>query len=263
MEALGGGEARMRRIGGLFEAIASFENLYRAFTRASRSKRHRESVDRFSFRLEGELLRLRAELKSGTYRPGPMREFTIEDPKRRKIRAAPFRDRVLHHAVMGVLEPHFERWLDSDSYACRKGKGTDAALRRAVVLSRRGSWVLKTDVESFFATVDHGILKGLLARRLKDPRLLELLGSIIDHGGNIDHGGDTDHGTKTGMGAKGLPIGSLTSQWLANLYLAPLDRFVREALQPRGYLRYMDDFAVIADGKETLKKIRREVETWL
>ena len=238
----------MKRAGGLFDSLASFENIYLAYLKARRGKRHRESVDRFGFHLEGEILRLQKDLEEGRYEPGRMMEFTILDPKRRKIHASPFRDRVLHHAILNVTEGVFERALDHDSYACRKGKGTDAALRRAVVLSRRGGWVLKTDVETFFATVDHGILKGLLERRFKDQRLLDLLGRIIDHGGAC---------------ARGLPIGNLTSQWFANLYLGPLDRFVRERVRPRGYIRYMDDFALVGGSREGVQGMLRGLAAWL
>ena len=148
----------MKRIGGLFESIASFENLYQAYQRARRGKKSRASIDRFAFDLEPELLRLRRELLEGTYRPGEFVTFTIHDPKTREIAAAPFRDRVLHQAILGVLEPHLEPTLDADSYACRKGLGMDAALRRAQAVTRRSSWVLKSDIKSCFPSVDHAVL---------------------------------------------------------------------------------------------------------
>lgn len=236
----------MRRVGGLFEEATSFASLHAAYLRARRGKRHRASVDRFSLGLEGELLLLQRELRSGMYVPGPMRSFVVEDPKRRLIRAAPFRDRVVHHAIMGALGPHLDRWLDPDSFACREGKGLDAALRRAVALSRLATWVLKTDVEGFFASIDHEVLGSL---RIKDRPLLELLGSFISHGAEAP--------------GRGLPIGSLTSQWLANSYLSPLDRFVREELRPRGYIRYMDDFALMGRSRDAVRSWRRQLEAWL
>jgi len=240
----------MRRVGELFEAIASFENLYGAYVRARRGKRERAAVDHFSFDLKHELLRLRQELLDGSYRPGPFFTFLIHDPKERLISAAPFRDRVVHHAVIGVLEPHLERSMDPDSYACRKGLGLDAALARAQRLSKRSEWVLKSDIEKCFPSIDHDVLKALLARRFKDPRLLDLLGAIIDHG--------RDGGTR-----KAMPIGSLTSQWLVSVYLGVLDVFVRQELRPRGYLRYMDDFALLDDDRERLKEMRQRLETWV
>ena len=186
----------MKRAGGLFDTIASFENLYRAYLKARRGKQSRGAVDRFSFLLERELLSLRSGLCTGSYRPGTAFTFVIHDPKRRTISAAPFRDRVVHHAVIGVLEPHLERGLDPDCYACRKGLGLDRALARAQALSRRSRWVLKSDIKSCFPTIDHAVLKGFLGRRFKDRRLLDLLEVIIDRGAED---------------SKGLPIGSLTS----------------------------------------------------
>ena len=238
----------MKRIGGLFESIASFENLYRAYQRARRGKKSRASIDRFAFALEPELLHLRRELLDGTYLPGAFVTFTIHDPKTREIAAAPFRDRVLHQAIMGVLEPHLEPTLDADSYACRKGLGMDAALKRAQTLTHRAHWVLKSDIKSCFPSVDHAVLKALLRRRFKDQRLLYLLAKIIDHGG-------TD--------GKGIPIGSLTSQWFANVVLDVMDRYVRHELRPVGYLRYMDDFALFRNEKESLKDARNALAAWL
>ena len=238
----------MKRVGDLFDPVVSFENLYQAYLGARRGKKDRIAIDGFSFGLERELMLLRGELLSGEYQPGPFVSFKIHDPKLRTIEAAPFRDRVLNQAIFGVLEPHIEPTLDSDSYACRKGLGMDAALRRAHALTRRSRWVLKSDIKSCFPSVDHGVLKTLLSRRFKDRRLLELLGKIIDHGGE---------------GGKGIPIGSLTSQWFANVVLDVMDRHVRHALGPRGYVRYMDDFALFDQDKERLKDARRELATWL
>ena len=238
----------MRRVGGLFDRVVSLESLYAAYLRARRGKRSRESVDRFSFGLERELLLLRTELRSGEYRPGAFVVFEILDPKLRTIHAAPFRDRVLHHAIIAEMEPHLERSFDGDSCACRRHKGMDVALRRAVELARRSRWVLKADIERCFPSIDHRVLKEMLRRRFKDRRLLELLGRIIDHGGS---------------GRRGLPIGSLTSQWFANVYLDRLDRFVRQALRPAGYLRYMDDFVLFGGDREWLRAKRVELRSWL
>ncbi len=153
----------MKRVNGLFEPVADFGNLYHAYLRARRGKRDRLAVERFTVELEPELLRLRCELLDGSYRPGPFVSFEIEDPKPRIIHAAPFRDRVLHHAIIGVLEPHFERWLDFDSYACRKRKGVDAALRRAVELTRESRLAPREGTASgrtFSANRLHGLPDG-------------------------------------------------------------------------------------------------------
>ncbi len=238
----------MKRIGNLFEAVADFGNLHAAYLRARKGKRHRRSVDRFSFGLETELLSLRREVLDGSWRPGELRAFEIRDPKPRTIHAAPFRDRVLHQALMGVMEPHFERWFDHDSYACRKGKGVDAALARAVTLSRKSKWVLRSDIGKCFSSVDHAVLKKLLDRKFKDRRLLALLFRIIDHGGE---------------NGRGLPIGNLTSQWLANLYLDKMDLFIRHESKPEGYCRYMDDFGLFGKDRETLMRMRDRLGSWL
>ena len=238
----------MKRLGQVFAEIASFENLYRAFTRARRGKQERVAIDRFAFDLEHELLRLRDDLLRGTYRPGPFFTFVIHDPKERLIAAAPFRDRLLHHAVIAVIEPWLERSLDPDSFACRRGLGLDRALERARVLSRRADWVLRSDIARCFPSIDHGVLEAILGRRFKDRRLLDLLTIIIRHGGES---------------GRGLPIGSLTSQWFANLYLGEIDSFVRHELRPAGYLRYMDDFALLDRDRCRLRAMRSRLDGWL
>jgi len=173
----------------------------------------------------------------------------VRDPKRREICAASFRDRVARHAVCDVLELHFERRAISDSYACRRGKRTHAAIARAQRLARRYPFFLKCDVPRFFASVDHEVLRSLLARLFKEPMLPGLLERIIDHG---------PPGAAPG---KGLPIGNLTSQHFANLYLGELDHYDR--LGVRGYLRYMDDLLLFAEDKPTLHRWLAEIRAFL
>jgi len=230
----------LKRRAALLERIIRFDNLLRAAGRAARGKRERPTVARFEFHLERELLALQEELAAGGYRPGAFFTFEIRDPKRRAICAAPFRDRVVHHAVCGVLEPVFERRLIFDTYACRPGKGTHAAVDRAQQLARRYRYFLKCDVHRFFASVDHARLQTLLERMFKEPTLHNLLGRIIAHG---------PPGAEPG---KGLPIGNLTSQHFANLYLGELDHHLKARERVRGYLRYMDDLLLFADDKPSL-----------
>jgi len=241
----------MKRQGGLFERIVGFDNLLAAERRAARGKRDRPSVARFEFHLEGELLALQEALSCGTYQPGGFFTFEVRDPKRREICAASFRDRVVHHAVCDVLEPHFERRAISDSYACRRGKGTHAAIARAQQLARRYPFFLKCDVRRFFASVDHRVLRSLLARLFKEPMLLALLDRIIDHG------------PPDAAPGKGLPIGNLTSQHFANLYLGELDHHLKDRLRVPGYLRYMDDLLLFADDKPTLHRWLAEIRAFL
>ena len=252
----------MKRHGNLWDRMISFESLLHAAHAAARGKRFKPGVARFVFDLERQLLLLHEELASKTYRPGPYRTFTIYEGKTRQISAAPFRDRVVHHALTGVLEPIFERSFIFDSYACRKGKGTHAAVDRCQQFARRYRYVLKADVRKFFPSIDHQILKTLITRKIKDPDVLWLVGLIIDHSNPQDpvlmwFPGD-DLFTPTER-RRGLPLGNQTSQFFANVYLDPLDHFVCDRLGS-SYVRYVDDFLVFADDKRRLHEVRVEIE---
>jgi len=223
----------------LFPALIDIANLDRAFARASAGKRHQPAVREFEYHLETRLWAMRRELEAGAYQWGANRRFHIRDPKPREIRAAPLRDRVLHHALVAAIDPLLTRGYIRDTYACIAGRGTHAAVQRyrAFVRSRRGhGWALQCDIKSYFASVDHGVVLDLLARRIGGARLLDLLGSLIAHG--------------AGRPGVGMPIGNLTSQMFANLYLDPLDQNVKETLRVRHYLRYMDDFILLCDGPD-------------
>jgi retron-type reverse transcriptase len=249
----------MKRHGDLWPNVISFKALLHAAEQARLGKRFRPAVAAFHFHLERELWRLHAELSQKTYRPGAYRTFTIHHPKKRQISAAPYRDRVVHHALVNVLEPIFERTFIADSYACRKGKGTHAAVRRAQEFMRRFRYVLKADVQKFFPSVDHAILKDRIVRTIKDPDVLWLAGQIID-GSNpqeevLHHFPGDDLFTPTER-RRGIPIGNQTSQFFANVYLDPLDHFVKDRLGIKGYVRYVDDFLVFADDKKQLAEVR-------
>jgi len=238
----------VKRIGHLFDQVTAFDHLYRSFRLARRGSGNTPEVCRFWYHLEPELLRLQQELHDGSYQPGAYRFFTIHDPKTRVIAVAPFRDRVVHHAVVGVLTPIYERSFIYDSYATRSGKGTHAAIRRAQMFLQRWPYYLKTDIAQYFPSVDHEILLSLLKRKLKDPRLLGLLERIIR---NAPEPG------------KGLPIGNLTSQFLANVYLDPLDHEIKERLGMAGYVRYMDDLVVFSHAKQELLDVRAQLERFV
>lgn len=220
--------------------MGSFANLVAAAGRAARGKSGSPEVALYLRDLEPEVLRLGREVMGGSYRPGAYRTFIISDPKVRQITVAPFRDRVLHHAVCAIMEPHFERLFIHDSYACRRDKGGLRALARAQQMSRRHGYFLKLDVRSFFHSISHDVLLALLARCFKDRRLLALLETIIRH--PVPNCAD----------GCGLPIGNLTSQHLANYYLNALDQYVMNEVRPGGYVRYMDDMVLFADDKEQL-----------
>jgi retron-type reverse transcriptase len=256
----------MKRYGFLWDELVGFPNLLRAALQAQRGKRSRANVEAFHFDLEPELLRLRDELANGTYRPGPYRTFTLREPKPRLISAAPYRDRVVHHALVNVLEPVFERSFLPDSYACRKGKGTHAAVRRCQQLTRRYRYAWKADVAKFFPSVDHEVLQGLLARRVKDFNVLGLADQIIDHSNpqeEAQHWFAGDDLFTPSQRRRGLPIGNQTSQFFANVYLDPLDHFLTSRLRVGAYVRYCDDFVAFADDKQDLAEARRQVALFL
>jgi retron-type reverse transcriptase len=256
----------MKRYAGLWTPLTDFGNLYRAAHQAARGKRRRPNVLRFMFHLERQLLRLQHELRVGAYVPGAYHEFSIQEPKPRLISAAPFRDRVVHHALCNQIEPIFERSFIHDSYACRVGKGTHAALDRFSEFARRYPYVLKCDVSRFFPSIDHAILKDLVARKIKDPQVLWLVALIIDHSNPqepVSHRFPGDDLLTPLERRIGLPIGNQTSQFFANLYLDPLDHFVKEQLGVRGYCRYCDDFVLFSHDKVFLAEARERCQWFL
>jgi len=211
------------------DEIASWHNLNLALERAARGKRYRPEVMAFLESADVNLATLQSQLLAGTVPLGNMTRFHIRDPKPRVIHAPCFQERILHHAIMAHVGPVLERALVDDTFACRTGKGTLAAVQRSQHHVRRFPWYAKLDIRQYFASVDHEILKGQLRRRLKPGPLLTLLDRIIDA-----------HQDAPG---KGLPIGALTSQVFANFYLTPLDRFLLETCKVAGMVRYMDQRA--------------------
>ncbi len=250
----------------LFDRIASFEALHAAALRAARAKRSKPGVAAFLANLEREVLRLERELKRGTYRPGRYTKIEIHDPKHRIVSAAPFRDRVVHHAFCGVCEPIFERGFIHDSYANRLGKGTHRAIARYETYRDRYRHVLRCDIFRYFHAIDHEILKRDLRRRLACERTLDLADRIID-GSNAqepvyEHFPGDDLFTPLER-RRGLPIGNLTSQFFSNLYLDCMDHFVKEVLRAKGYVRYVDDFVLFHDDRDQLEEWRRRLARFL
>ncbi len=246
----------MKRHFNLFETVAGLPNLHRAAVEAMKGKRGKAAAAGFFATMEEELPRLHEELASGAYRHGPYTYFPIFEPKRRLVAAAGFRDRVVHHALVRVIEPLFERRFIEDSFACRAGRGNHAGMRRAAEFARRYAYALKCDVRQYFPHIDHGLLLEQLGRVVGDRRLLDLCAGILasHRDGSrceVPAGGDLfDLRTV----ARGLPIGNLTSQFWANVYLNPLDHFVKHELRCRGYVRYMDDFLLFADDPGQLRE---------
>jgi len=176
----------MKRLGGIWSRLLSFENLLLAYRKARRGKRSRPGVAEFGLDSERELIALQRELDAGEYQPGVYRLFTIYDRKPHVIAAAPFRDRVVHHAVMNVIEPVLDRTFISDSYACRLGQGVHAAVDRYQAWSQSYRYVLKMDVQHYFPSIDHELLKTKLRRRIKDRHTIDLLDRIIDGSPVVD-----------------------------------------------------------------------------
>ncbi len=248
----------------LYEELWNWDHLLAAYRRAARGKRSRPAVAAFEYHLEDNLLALQAELRDQSYRPGAYTSFYIHDPKRRLISAAPFRDRVVHHALCALMEPLYERRFISDSYANRVGKGTHRALDRFQDFARRYRYVLQGDIRQFFPAVDHALLLAILARVVDEPPVLWLVEQILAGGVGVLHEeydmvyfpGD---GPAAVLRPRGLPIGNLTSQFWANCYLNPFDHFVKRELRCLAYLRYVDDWALFANDKAQLWEWRAAV----
>ena len=241
--------------------LHTWDNLYAAFRKAAKGKRGRIAAAAFEYRLEDNLLHLQEELATETYAPGAYTSFTIHEPKRRLISAAPFRDRVVHHALCRLIEPAFERSFIHHSYANRVGKGTHRALDTCQQWARRYPYVLQCDVRQFFPSIDHRILQRTLNRQIQDGGLRRLIQRILDSGigvlseqyAMVYFPGDDLFAANR---PRGLPIGNLTSQFWANCYMNAFDHFVTRELGCTAYLRYVDDMVLFADDKRTLWRWR-------
>lgn len=256
----------MKRIGNLWPDIIDFGNLFEAARSAQRGKRFRDNVLAFNFNLEAELLQLQRDLESRTYHPGPYKTFQIVEPKKRLISAAPYRDRVVHHALCNVIVPIFERTFISDSYANRVGFGTHRALRRFTEFARSSRYVLQCDIRKYFPSIDHAILKSIIRNKIKCPDTLWLIETIIDASNPQEEVAayfDGDDLFTPSERRRGLPIGNLTSQFFANVYLNGFDHFVKQRIGVRKYVRYVDDFALFSDDHELLSDARYAIEEYL
>lgn len=229
-----------------YNTLTSLDNLFIAWYEFRKGKKNKKDVVLFERYLEDNLFQLHYELKNKTYRHGPYESFYVSDPKRRHIHKASVRDRVIHHLLYTHLYELFDRHFIYDSYSCRLNKGTHKGVDRLKIFTRKVSknytrecFVLHCDIEKFFASVDHNILKQLLTKKIKDFDILCLLEEVIDSF-NMTVG-------------KGIPLGNLTSQVFANIYLNELDQFVKHILHIKYYIRYADDFVIVSQSKELLK----------
>lgn len=235
----------------LFEKVCSFQNLHLAYLKARKCKRYRGEILGFGYNLEENLLKLQTELLTQTYQHGGYREFTACDAKKRYIRAAPFKDRVVHHALCNIIEPIFDKGFVFDSFACRKGKGTHRAIKRLEEFLKKDEkiYCLECDISKYFESIDHQILFGLLEKKIADQKVLWFIKIIIE--------------SSNKESSKGIPIGNLTSQLFANIYLNELDQFIKHNLGERYYLRYMDDFLILDFDKKKLHDVKRQIQEFL
>lgn len=238
----------MKRQGQLIEKIADIENLQLAYYKAQKGKANKIEVFEYGKKLQEHLPKLRRQILSGNVEIGHYRSFTIYDPKKRIICVAPFAQRVLHHALMNVCHPFFEKAQIYDSYASRVGKGTYAALEKAKYFHKRYKQFLKLDFVKYFDSLDHRVIKSQLNRLFKDSRLLNIFETIID--------------SYCVNQNKGVPIGNLTSQYFANHYLAQADHYVKENLKIRAYVRYMDDSVLWSYNKKTLLDVGASLKAY-
>ncbi len=233
----------------LYNKICDFKNLYQAYLKAGKNKRYRGEVLEFSRNLGENLLTLQKELINQTYHTNRYYSFYVYDPKKRKIFALPFRDRIVQHALCNIIELIFDKRFIDDNYACRKDKGTHKAQDRLTYFLRKaeGLYCLKADIEKYFPSVDCRLLVEIIKKKIGCSKTMWLIKEIINSMGSD----------------KGIPIGNLTSQLFANIYLNELDYFVKQNLRCKYYLRYMDDFIILDTDKKELQRKKEFIEEFL
>lgn len=247
---------------GLYDRMTTFESLWTAARLARRGKRRSPSTAKFEHRLESVLLQLQQALRAEQYTFGTYRTFAVPLPSPRVIRAAPYRDRVVHHAIHAKLEPLLERRMIEHSFACRVGKGTHRALDTLQQFLRGGAWVLKLDISKYFYSIDHAILQQQLARHIADEKMMALVAQVLEtYDAAAEYyfpqqGDDLFDAVRP----RGLPIGHLSSQLFANWYLTPVDQFVKRTLGWRRYVRYMDNVVFVGASRDEMATLREQVE---
>lgn len=242
----------------LLEAMGDYGNVQKAYNKARKCKRHRKDVLIFTKDKEENLDKVREDIINLAYEPSKYHYFKVYEPKERQIMALPFYDRVVQHAINNVLEPIFDKRFISQSYACRKGKGMHAAsdtLKEWLYEWNKYHpdqplYAIKADIHHYFQSIDHAVLKTEIRKVIKDAGVLALLDRIIDHNGNMPDG-------------VGIPVGNLTSQLFANIYLDALDQFIKHELGVEAYIRYMDDFVILSPDKEQLRNWLARIEQFL
>lgn len=237
----------MKRIGNLYTKIYDLDNLYLAYRKAKTGKSKSKGVIQFESDLDNNILRIQKELIEQTYITSEYNVFTIRDPKERTIYSLPFRDRVVQHAIMNIIESLWTSVFISHSYSSIKGKGIHGAwkhIRRDMKNRKQTQYCLKMDITKFYPSINHHIMKQIIRKKIKDEKLLHLLGGIIDS-------------------APGMPIGNYLSQFLANLYLSYFDHWLKEVKRVKYYYRYADDLIILGDSKQDLHLLRIDIQSYL
>ena len=257
----------IKKLSNIWQEILDWKNLLLAYRKARRGKRHQAEIQNFTFNLEYELATIRKALQQHSYVPGDFRQFLVCDNKRRMISAAPFRDRVVQHAVMNKVEPELDRLFISDSYASRKNKGVHTAVRRYRHWANYYNYALKIDICRYFDSIDHQLLKQKLERIITDPDVLWLFKVIIDSSPKPLNPSvfvaTNDDLVDLATRKTGLPLGNLTSQFFGNVYLNALDYFVKQELKIPAYLRYVDDMILLSHSKTQLWEWCEQIEQFL
>jgi len=255
----------------MYEIISSFNNLLQAYYQSRKCKRYKASILQFGFFLESNLLKLRQELVSEQYLPSPYVYFRVHDPKERNIAAPAFRDRVVQHTLIDYIEPLFDRQFIFDSYACRKSKGTLVGLKRvkkflqsarSISGSQTPLYSLQMDISKYFANISWTVLLPVIFKTIHCPKTRRLIEKIVTEHRCFNLSKAPFDVVSPSL-RKGLPIGNLTSQLFANMYLNELDQFVKHVLHVRWYARYMDDFLIIHPDKSYLHTIKAHIQAFL
>lgn len=260
-------------IDGAFERMCTFEELYQCYLNARRQKRYRDDIMEFTDRMEPNLFEIKRELENRTYEVGEYHTFFIKDPKTRLIMSLKFKDRIVQWAVYRELMPIYDKIFINDSYACRKGKGIHKAIARLQywlrgVSRKEGEWYfLKLDISKYFYRIDHAVLLDILRRRIDDEGLMWLLGQIIDNK-NMRFGlppgvGPDECSEEERLAERGMPIGNLTSQLFANIYLNELDQYCKHVLKIKRYIRYVDDIIIVGEDKKQLALLKDSLSLFL
>ena len=245
----------MKTYNNLYNNLCSYDNLFIAYKKARKGKIKKDYVIEFEKNLNENIKLLREELLFHSYKPKPLKTFIIRDPKTRKISKSAFRDRIVHHALINIIEPIFDKTFIYDSCANRKGKGTSLAIERLTYFHRKitksnniQTYFLKADIKHYFQEVNHKILLNMIERRITDYNIISLIKLILKNYKNKE---------------KGMPLGNLTSQFFANVYLNELDYFVKHKLKAKYYIRYVDDFVILHKSKEQLEEWKEDINNFL